>query len=628
MSYPGINQTKKLLAIAGNCFINSSFDATVRQVMNETAHFAFDDITSLKVVFPNWYVDSASTETELGSGGTYTIEASVQYPRGTFTRLLFGGSNQGSIASLSNIESDFLNINIPNGDYFSIRYKLSTPSGWCYTTLLYAGADGCSCEYSATTVTDAVMGGVIPQTLAGRGSGIVAIVGLTSRFSVLVYGDSRAKGVSDVADQALATGNICRALSLNNIAYCNMGVSGDSSSLFIASSSMRVDAAKYYNNIVIEYGINNISSQAEIIKGVTLRLISLLPANKGVFLCTLEPKTTSTDSFVTTANQTVTAQESVRLAYNLWVRTGGIAAVDGYFDLETASSSSYLSGKWAIPSMTADGLHANTAGNLLPILNKAIDITRFKPLSFIKKAYNLVPETCFSLTFNAAASVTMAVTPSKILGLISGSVGGSAYDTKTWTTTIGEIFTVTCPFPNLITDIGWFSRGLSGSITQWNKMTGLKTVDIRSNSLTGVYPQIGDCRALTSFQCGNNAFTAGVIPSLRKLTALVTFTSTSNNRNGAIPDLSSNTALTNFSADSNSFTSYAGASLPVSLTTLRLVSSALPSATINSLLAMLVANGASGGTFTCNGGTNGAPTGQGITDKATLITRSWTVTTN
>jgi len=40
-----------------------------------------------------------------------------------------------------------------------------------------------------------------------------------------------------------------------------------------------------------------------------------------------------------------------------------------------------------------------------------------------------------------------------------------------------------------------------------------------------------------------------------------------------------------------------------------------------------VAAGASGGTLNL-AGTNAAPTGQGITDKATLNSRGWTVTTN
>jgi hypothetical protein len=51
------------------------------------------------------------------------------------------------------------------------------------------------------------------------------------------------------------------------------------------------------------------------------------------------------------------------------------------------------------------------------------------------------------------------------------------------------------------------------------------------------------------------------------------------------------------------------------------------SAKINSLLAQLVANAAHDGDLEATG-TNGAPTGAGLTDKATLISRGWTVATN
>jgi hypothetical protein len=49
---------------------------------------------------------------------------------------------------------------------------------------------------------------------------------------------------------------------------------------------------------------------------------------------------------------------------------------------------------------------------------------------------------------------------------------------------------------------------------------------------------------------------------------------------------------------------------------------------VNSILASCVANGLTGGRVDINGGTNAAPTGQGITDKATLQARSWIVNTN
>ena len=62
----------------------------------------------------------------------------------------------------------------------------------------------------------------------------------------------------------------------------------------------------------------------------------------------------------------------------------------------------------------------------------------------------------------------------------------------------------------------------------------------------------------------------------------------------------------------------------------------LTSASVNGILALLVSldgtNGTtlwgSGKTLTINGGTNAAPSGQGVTDKATLVARGATVTTN
>lgn len=51
-------------------------------------------------------------------------------------------------------------------------------------------------------------------------------------------------------------------------------------------------------------------------------------------------------------------------------------------------------------------------------------------------------------------------------------------------------------------------------------------------------------------------------------------------------------------------------------------------ANINIILAACVAAGSPNGILDLSGGTNAAPTGQGITDKATLILAGWTVTTN
>jgi hypothetical protein len=55
---------------------------------------------------------------------------------------------------------------------------------------------------------------------------------------------------------------------------------------------------------------------------------------------------------------------------------------------------------------------------------------------------------------------------------------------------------------------------------------------------------------------------------------------------------------------------------------------ALTEAAVNYILATLDGTDVEGGTLELDGGTNAAPTGQGLTDKASLISKGWTVTTN
>lgn len=67
--------------------------------------------------------------------------------------------------------------------------------------------------------------------------------------------------------------------------------------------------------------------------------------------------------------------------------------------------------------------------------------------------------------------------------------------------------------------------------------------------------------------------------------------------------------------------------LPATLTTLTANFCILTAAAVNTILATLVANGLTGGSVNVNSGGNSAPTGQGLTDKATLQSRGWTVST-
>jgi hypothetical protein len=88
--------------------------------------------------------------------------------------------------------------------------------------------------------------------------------------------------------------------------------------------------------------------------------------------------------------------------------------------------------------------------------------------------------------------------------------------------------------------------------------------------------------------------------------------------------------LLDFRCQTNQLTGFAGGSVANTLGNFQAQTNQLNSTAVNAILAAFVAANKTTGTRILNlGGTgNSAPTGQGITDKATLISRGWTVTTN
>lgn len=124
----------------------------------------------------------------------------------------------------------------------------------------------------------------------------------------------------------------------------------------------------------------------DIINGATLAQVQVLAlklwnrcvkeGNK-VFQCTIMPRSTSTDFWLTTANQTITTSNnfnSIRISFNNWIRAGapilnGVAVEVGtsgalvagntghpltnYFEVADAVESSRDSGKWKAPEVTS-----------------------------------------------------------------------------------------------------------------------------------------------------------------------------------------------------------------------------------------------------------------------------------
>jgi len=133
---------------------------------------------------------------------------------------------------------------------------------------------------------------------------------------------------------------------------------------------------------------------------------------------------------------------------------------------------------------------------------------------------------------------------------------------------------------------------------------------------------------LQQFICSTNQL-SGSMPSLSGLTNLQQFICNTNQLSGSIPSLNSLSALQQFICHTNQLTGFAGGSVSNILGQFQAQNNQLTSTPVNAILAAFVAANNTTGVRVLNlGGTNSAPTGQGITDKATLVSRGWTVTTN
>ena len=192
----------------------------------------------------------------------------------------------------------------------------------------------------------------------------------------------------------------------------------------------------------------------------------------------------------------------------------------------------------------------------------------------------------------------------------------------------------------------------------FDNLTALQLLILTNNALTALPAGVFDnLTALQGLGMDNNALTAlpaGVFDNLTALQALIL----TNNALTALPAgvFDNLTALQDLEIDNNALTALpagvfdnltalqglilnnnALTALPAgvfdNLTALQgliLTNNALTVSAVNQLLAELVAT--VGSRVICNldisGGTNAAPTGQGILDAATLVAAGWTVTTN
>jgi hypothetical protein len=296
-------------------------------------HVAKADCTDLAFRWVNF-----CTSTDGGnSGSTVTYSAYMELADGTMIQLTFNGAAIITVPVGGSVVSDTVSVQLLAGTGFWIRTYTQVASGgggWVYTKkLLSANGEG-------------AWAGTVPRTptagaVASANAHIVAPVVIQGKSpkatfvpSVIVIGDSIAGGAGDITTSLSAPagdnlGWIRRRLVEFDIAYHPTDRAGDSATGFnLTTGRRRRSLVPYFTHALCEYGTNDLfnnGSSLAVSQGALRSLWMHAFADDVVtYQTTISPRTTSTDGWLTVANQTTTSstQEAIRVQLNAWLRDG------------------------------------------------------------------------------------------------------------------------------------------------------------------------------------------------------------------------------------------------------------------------------------------------------------------
>lgn len=364
----GLGNTDAYLGMVANrCCVADSINAGLNSSIQGRWHIAPDDITSMVLVFGNFY---CTTSAEATAGESRTISADVEYPIGTFTRVKFGGANTGTMADGAvRFLSDAVSVVIPRGALYRITTYQTSTGG----ILFAAGPNAYGVLGDQGTVGNGIAdttGTVWTGTAGGNPWGPYAVISLTRRPAVMLITDSRGVGTGMTSNSAPYAGELQPQIA--PFYGCMSMGRGSMTAQQLASGQFakRAEYLAYVTHAVLQIGTNDIAAGRTAVQVTADRQTIKANAPNVIWSeTTLAPKTTSSDAFATVANQTVDATNAERIKFNDQVRARNIG-FNQFFELADGVESSRNSGKYKAPpqvyeAITADGNHVNNAGYAL-----------------------------------------------------------------------------------------------------------------------------------------------------------------------------------------------------------------------------------------------------------------------
>jgi len=358
---------------------------------------------NIQLAYANYFANAASGEAD--NANAVTIEACFEtLSPSAYYRAYFNGSTSVSLAAgAALVLTDPRGFDVAANTRFAVRTGVTVPS-----TQTWMNSNGIFGEFSGTgffqsTSASSQVAAVGAMTTPGGGAAAtsgytpIAILGYTTQpiVSIVIMGDSLANGYQDAGDGLGASGWIERGLSNVNgaqIPWAQASKSGNTvnaeqvpqfgprkrSLLDYATHAILVDGT---NDLVVGTPVATLETQAlNVFAGIRSHGVKL-------YVSTILPRTTSTDSWATAANQTAVnaafASGGARDQFNTWLFTQIGVTIDGVIDPNPYLEDPVNHGKWVTNGTanfaTPDGVHPGTAGHILAATAVANAAAKFAP---------------------------------------------------------------------------------------------------------------------------------------------------------------------------------------------------------------------------------------------------------
>jgi len=386
---------------------------SLRAETRKLVKFGNADLQYIQLGYAGFY---SASGLEVNAGNDQSVQAAIEGISGGspgVVRVTFGGQSTGTIVNgvalyLSDpiYPSQFGLSKFPKNTSFYVREQRDVTLGQNHTR----GASIASMTGERTYLSDGqsasqlMATGVMSQPTGGSGParmmGPTVILGKSigaPDVACIGIGDSIMAGSNDTSapngnDGSAGGGFVQRGLNSVNgraVPFLQMGVSGTKAVDFVSSMTKRAAYFAYATNLLENFGTNDFENSARTAAQVYADRQTIWAAfkaaaqgSKRVDALPIIPRTNSTDSWATLANQTprtgyAATSGAFRDPMNANLATalsGGL--VDGIIDLNAVIADAGSPDKWIVTGAanfaTSDGTHPSPATSATPYLADAI----------------------------------------------------------------------------------------------------------------------------------------------------------------------------------------------------------------------------------------------------------------